>query len=102
MRETLLGFLDDCRAHGDQTAVAHESGLRLSRWSYARLVSSSFQFAQELEERGIGKGDRVLFWGESCPEWIACFYGCLLRGVVVVPLAVSYTHLRAHETPEHL
>ncbi len=86
MRETLTSFLEDCRAHGEQTAVAHESGVRLSRWSYARLASTAFQFARELEERGIGAGDRVLFWGESRAEWIACFYGCLLRGVVVVPL----------------
>jgi len=86
MRETLLTFLDDCRAHGEQTAVAHEAGERLSRWSYARLASAAFQFARELETRGIGAADRVLFWGESRPEWIACFYGCLLRGVVVVPL----------------
>src|SRR3954451_3769981 len=86
MRETLLSFLDDCRAHGQQTAVAHDTGVRVSRWSYARLASSAFQFARELEARGIGAGDRVLFWGENRPEWIACFYGCLLRGVVVVPL----------------
>src|ERR1044072_771751 len=86
MRETLLSFLDDCRAHGKQTAVAHEVGVRLSRWSYARLASSAFQFARELEAQGIGMGDRVLFWGESRPEWIACFLGCLLRGSVVVPL----------------
>src|SRR6185503_6094733 len=46
----------------------------------------AFQFARELEAREIGRGDRVLFWGENSPEWIAAFYGCLLRGVVVVPL----------------
>src|SRR5690349_17830777 len=86
MRETLLSFLDDCRAHGRQTAVAYETGVRLSRWSYARLASRAFQFARELEERKIVAGDRVLFWGENRAEWIACFYGCLLRGVVVVPL----------------
>ena len=28
----------------------------------------------------------MLFWGENSPEWIAAFYGCLLRGAVVVPL----------------
>ncbi len=86
MRETLLTFLADCRAHGEQTAVAHEAGVRLSRWSNARLASAAYQFARELEARSIGAGDRVLFWGESRAEWIACFYGCLLRGVVVVPL----------------
>ena len=86
MRETLLSFLDDCRAHGEQTAVAHDAGVRVSRWSYARLASTAFQFARELEARNIAASDRVLFWGENRPEWIACFYGCLLRGVVVVPL----------------
>ena len=86
MRETLLSFLEDCIARGEQTAVGHWRGLRISRWSYARLASSAFQFARELEARGIGRGDRVLFWSENSPEWIVAFYGCLLRGVVVVPL----------------
>ncbi|HEX7329912.1 MAG TPA: AMP-binding protein [Pyrinomonadaceae bacterium] len=86
MRETLLSFLDDCLARGEQTAVVHWRGLRISRWSYARLASSAYQFARELEGRGIGCGDRVLFWSENCPEWIVAFYGCLLRGAVVVPL----------------
>ncbi len=85
-RSTLLSFLDDCIAHGDQIAVAHWRGLRTARWSYARLASSAFQFARELEVCEIGHGDRVLFWGENSPEWIAAFYGCLLRGAVVVPL----------------
>jgi long-chain acyl-CoA synthetase len=85
-RGTLLSFLDDCIAHGEQTAVAHWRGLRTSRWSYARLAAAAFQFARELEAREIGAGDRVLFWGENSGEWIAAFYGCLLRGAVVVPL----------------
>ena len=86
MRETLLSFLEDCRAHGEQSAVVHWRGLRIARWSYSRLASSAFQFARELETRCIGHGDRVLFWTENSPEWIAAFYGCLLRGAVVVPL----------------
>jgi long-chain acyl-CoA synthetase len=86
MRETLLSFLDDCVARREQTAVIHWRGLRISRWSYARLAACAFRFARELEARGIGNGDRVLFWGENSPEWIAAFYGCLLRGAVAVPL----------------
>ena len=86
MRETLVSFLDDCVALGEETAVVHWRGLRLTRWSYARIAATAFQFARELEARGIGPGDRVLFWAENCPEWIAAFFGCLLRGAVVVPL----------------
>jgi long-chain acyl-CoA synthetase len=86
MRETLLSFLDDCLARGEQTAIVQRRGLRLVRWSYAEIASRAFQFARELEARGIERGERVLFWRENSPEWIAAFFGCLLRGVVVVPL----------------
>src|SRR5262245_20191613 len=58
----------------------------MTRWSYARLARTAFQFARELEFRGIGKGDRVIFWGANSPEWIAAFFGCLRRGAVAVPL----------------
>lgn len=86
MRETLVSFLDDCRAHGAETAVVYRRGLRLVHWSKAEIARRAFQFARELEARGIGRGERVLFWGENSAEWIAAFFGCLLRGVVVVPL----------------
>ncbi len=36
--------------------------------------------------RGIGKNDKVILWGENCAEWIAVFFGCLLRGAIVVPI----------------
>ena len=86
MRETLTSFLDDCLKKGNQTAVVQKRGLRLVRWSYAEIAARAFQFARELEARGIDHGDRVLFWSENSPEWIAAFFGCLLRGVIVVPL----------------
>ena len=86
MRENLTSFLDDCLKHGSQTAFARRRGLRASRWSYTRLRTTAFQFARELEARNIGKGDRVLIWAENSPEWVAAFFGCQLRGVIVVPL----------------
>ncbi|HEX6043837.1 MAG TPA: AMP-binding protein [Pyrinomonadaceae bacterium] len=91
MRETLLSFLDDCLARGEETAVVRRRGLRLSRSSGAEIAGRAFQFARELEVRGIGHGDRVLFWTENSPEWIAAFFGCLLRGVIVVPLDLKST-----------
>ena len=32
------------------------------------------------------KGDRVLLWGDNGAPWIAAFFGCVLRGVVAVPI----------------
>jgi long-chain acyl-CoA synthetase len=86
MRETIHSLLDRCFARGDDLAIAHHRGVRVVRWSYARLAQTACQFARALESFGVGKGDRVLFWGENSPEWVAAFFGCLLRGAVVVPL----------------
>ncbi|HEY8460896.1 MAG TPA: AMP-binding protein, partial [Blastocatellia bacterium] len=86
MRETIHSLLDQTLERSDEMAIAGQRGLRIRRWSYGQLARASFQFARELESRGIGKGDRVIFWGENSPEWVAAFFGCLLRGAVAVPL----------------
>jgi long-chain acyl-CoA synthetase len=86
MRTTVLSYLDDFIARVDQIACAYRRGLRVARWSYELTARTAYQFARELERRNIGKGDRILFWAEDSPEWVASFFGCLLRGAIVVPL----------------
>lgn len=86
MQEAIYNFLDDCLARGDETAFAEQRGLRVVRRTYSGLAQTAYRFARELEARGIGKGDRVLFWAENSAEWVAAFFGCALRGAVVVPL----------------
>jgi long-chain acyl-CoA synthetase len=71
---------------GDEIAFVHRRGYRTPRWTYRETAELAFRFARELERRNIAKGDRVLLWGANSPEWIAAFLGCLLRGVVVVPM----------------
>ena len=85
-RENLLSYLSDFIGRGDETAFGHQSGLRMIRWSYRQLATTSFQVARFLERRGIVKGDRVIIWSENRPEWVAAFWGCLLMGAIVVPL----------------
>ncbi len=85
-RTTILDYLDNFRRHARETAYVHRRGYRTQRWSYGDVLSTSHRFARELEARGIGKGDKVLIWGENCAEWIAAFFGCLLRGAIVVPV----------------
>ena len=89
MRTNLITFLDDCLRRPRETAFAHRRGLRDHHWSYGKMRETAFQFARELESRQIGSGDRVLFWAENSAEWVAAFFGCLARGVIVVPLDVE-------------
>jgi long-chain acyl-CoA synthetase len=91
MRITILSFVDDLQTRPAETAFAHKVGLRVVRWSRERIRATAFQFARELETRNIAKGDRVLFWATNSPEWVAAFYGCLIRGVIVVPLDAQST-----------
>ncbi|HKC65886.1 MAG TPA: AMP-binding protein, partial [Pyrinomonadaceae bacterium] len=86
MRKTIASYVEGFRERGAETWLAHTRGLRSNRWSYERVARTASQFARELEARSVAKGDRVLLWGENSPEWVAAFFGCILRGVIVVPL----------------
>ena len=86
MRTTLASYLDDFLSRDNETAFAHRRGLRVKRWSYSQIAKTAFRLARELEARRIAKGDRVLLWARNSPEWLSVFFGCLLRGVIVVPL----------------
>jgi long-chain acyl-CoA synthetase len=86
MRTTLASYLNDFLSRDNETAVAHTHGLRVKRWSYSHIAKTAFRLARELEARRIAKGDRVLLWAGNTPEWVSVFFGCLLRGVIVVPL----------------
>lgn len=85
-RENLASIVGDFRRHGNQTAVVIRQGLRRRVVSYAELATLAGRFSSELANRGIRKGDRILIWGPNGPEWIAAFFGCVLRGAAPVPL----------------
>ncbi|MFN8000575.1 MAG: AMP-binding protein [Acidobacteriota bacterium] len=86
MRDSVSSLLDDHLTQSGDLAFAQMRGLRTVRWSYAALAQTAYRFARELEARQIGRGDRVLLWAENSAEWVAAFFGCVLRGAVIVPL----------------
>jgi long-chain acyl-CoA synthetase len=85
-RSSVAGFLSEFLRHAGECAYIQKKGYRLERWSYGRVVSAAVDFANRLESLGIGRGDPILLWGENSAEWVAAFFACALRGVVVVPL----------------
>src|SRR5580700_6557958 len=99
-RNSLVGYLDDFLRRDRECAYVQRSGYRTARWSYRRVAETAFQFAGELAKRDINKGDRVLIWGANSAEWVAAFFGCALRGVIVVPIddaSASDFALRVYE-----
>jgi long-chain acyl-CoA synthetase len=92
MAESLAKFfLDNYQSHRGERACRQRHGYRIESFTYGEILDMARGFAQRLETRGIAKGDRVMIWGENCAEWIAAFFGCVLRGVIVVPMDDSST-----------
>ena len=85
VRDTLLDFFHDlARARGD--FLIHDDGFRSRHYRYDEVARAARGFAARLHAQGLRKGDKVVFWSENRPEWIVAFWGCLLAGVVVVPI----------------
>ena len=86
MREHLASLVEEFRSHAGETAVVAHRGNRRYATTYGELAGIAGRFAAELERRGVAPGERVALWGENSAEWIGVFFGCLLRGVIAVPL----------------
>jgi long-chain acyl-CoA synthetase len=86
VRVHLASLVEDFRHHASETAVVAHRGNRRYATTYGELAELAGRFAAELDRRGIAAGDRVVLWGENSAEWIGVFFGCLLRGVIAVPL----------------
>lgn len=91
MRSNLATLLDDFRRYGREVAVVRYQGNRRRVTTYDEVAHLAGRFAALLVQRGIGPGDRVLLWAQNSAEWIAAFYGCMLRGVLAVPLDANGT-----------
>ncbi|MDQ2840336.1 MAG: AMP-binding protein [Acidobacteriota bacterium] len=85
-RKNLASLVDDFDRRDSDIAIVAQRGLREIKTSYRELASLARRFAQELIQRKIAKGERVLLWGENNAEWVGTFFGCVLRGVLPVPL----------------
>jgi long-chain acyl-CoA synthetase len=85
-RPNLLSLFADFQRHSGDVAVVQRRGYRREVWTYAKLAKIAFICEQELKQRGVRTGDRVLLWGPNSAEWMAAFWGCLLRGAVAVPI----------------
>jgi len=86
MRDHLATLLQDFRRFDRQIAVVRYQGNRRRASTYGEIARLAGRFASLLASHGIGPGDRVLLWAENSAEWIAAFYGIMLRGALAVPL----------------
>ena len=84
-RDTLIDFFRDLVTIRGEFLV-YDDGYRRRGHTYEEVGRAARGFAARLAAAGLAKGDKVVFWGENRPEWIVCYWGCLIAGVIVVPI----------------
>jgi len=85
-RKNLLSLFADFARFAADAAVIQRRGYRREKLTYAELYARVLFWSYALAGRGVGPGDRVLLWGPNSSDWVACFWGILSRGGVVVPM----------------
>src|SRR5580693_1254783 len=84
-RDTLLDFFHDFAALEDEFLI-HDDGFQARHFRYSEIAARARAFAAGLRERGIGRDEKIILYGENRPEWIIALWGCLLAGVIAVPI----------------
>jgi long-chain acyl-CoA synthetase len=88
----------DIFAEFEQTASRYPDNIALEmfsdegdiRYTYQQTLDLAKHLSQSLRNRGVNKGDRVVFWARLSPKWVIAYLGGLHSGAVVVPLDIEY------------
>jgi long-chain acyl-CoA synthetase len=84
-RDTLLDFFFDFADLPDEFLI-YDDGFRSHHYRYNQVAAKAQAFAGRLREAGFAKDDKLILYGENRPEWIIALWGCLIEGVIVVPI----------------
>jgi long-chain acyl-CoA synthetase len=90
-RDSLLSLLEDFARSFQDLAIVEQRGYRRETRTYKELMGMAMALALHLKMQGVHGRDRVLLWAPNSFKWAAAFWGCLMRGAVVVPLDDSST-----------
>ena len=84
-RRTLLDFFEDMERI-ERDFVVYDDGYRAWTFTYGAIAAASRAFANRLRGAGVGRDDKVVLLCENRAEWLVVLWGCLLEGVILVPV----------------
>jgi long-chain acyl-CoA synthetase len=84
-RDTLLDFFHDFAGRSNEFLI-YDDGFRNRHFRYDEVAVQAHAFAARLRDTGLAKDDKLILYGENRPEWIIALWGCLLAGVIAVPI----------------
>ncbi len=87
---TLSDLVSELANLGNRKLFINRTQFRTYTWSYQQVRKAANRVAALLHERGVTQGERVIFWAPNSAEWAVAFLGCLLGGVVPVPIDLRF------------
>ncbi|HTM30454.1 MAG TPA: AMP-binding protein [Vicinamibacterales bacterium] len=88
---TLIDVFRSLERHRGEFVI-HDDGYRVRRFTYAQVTRAARGFAARLGRAGLVPGDKMLLWGENAAEWLGCYWGAVISGVIVVPIDYRSSH----------
>jgi long-chain acyl-CoA synthetase len=83
-RDNLIDFFQDLGSiPKDAPYLVYDDGFRAHTFTYADVTRLAQAFAARLRD---AQAQKVILYAENRPEWIVALWGCLLAGVVAVPI----------------
>nr|WP_096202853.1 long-chain-fatty-acid--CoA ligase [Bacillus sp. FJAT-45350] len=78
---TLHSYLKEAAEESPEKSALHFIGKEVS---FGELYASAKKFANQLQEIGVKKGDRVAIMLANCPQAVISYYGVLMAGAIAV------------------
>jgi long-chain acyl-CoA synthetase len=86
-----LTLTDMFFAAADRAQQAPVADFMGRQTSYAAMADAVRRAAAGLQALGVARGDRVGLYLPNVPHYLACYYGALLAGAIVVNFSPLYT-----------
>ena len=84
-RQTLLDLFIE-RQSIARPFLVYDDGFRSWTLTSQEVAAGAYAFAERLRGHGVQAGGKVILWGENRPGWLVALWGCLLEGVLAVPI----------------
>src|SRR5919199_940444 len=88
---TLSHLVDVLAEHGDRQAVMELQRGGVASWSYRDLIEYARRLAHGLTRAGVSRGEHVMLFGPSRPEWIVACLAIVGAGALATPVDVPLT-----------
>ncbi len=88
---TLVELLEERKILDEVGITFIQKTDHVNHLTYKQLYYSSYDKLAFLQEKGVERGDEIIFQIEDIEEFVVTFWACLMGGIIPVPLTIGNT-----------